>query len=440
MTKQTYGITHRRVLTIAFPIVISNASVPILGAVDTGVIGQMGLAAPIGAVGIGAIILGALYWIFGFLRMGTVGLTGQALGAKDNREVAALFFRVSGFGLIAGIGFILFQVPIFAASFWVSPASGEVETLARQYMSIRIWSAPAAISIYGLSGWLIAQERTGAVLAIQLLMNLGNIILDIWFVIGLGFGVEGVAIATLIAEWFGLLLGLFLCRSAVFSISWALCRQIIDRARILRMAQVNGDILIRSVLLQAGFVSFLFFAADLGDVTLAANQVLLQFCYVAAHAMDGFVFAAEALVSQAVGAGALAKLRRAAMITAIWTFSAGLVISFMIWFLAPIFIDIMAKEINVQADARLYIVHIAFVPILGAMAWMLDGVFIGATRTRDMRNMMIISFIGYSIFLIILLPAFGNHGLWMAMNGFYILRGLTLAVRYPALERSVTKL
>ena len=263
---------------------------------------------------------------------------------------------------------------------------------------------------------------------------------SIWFVIGLGFGVEGVAIATLIAEWFGLLLGLFLCRSAVFSISWALCRQIIDRARILRMAQVNGDILIRSVLLQAGFVSFLFFAADLGDVTLAANQVLLQFCYVAAHAMDGFVFAAEALVSQAVGAGALAKLRRAAMITAIWTFSAGLVISFMIWFLAPIFIDIMAKEINVQADARLYIVHIAFVPILGAMAWMLDGVFIGATRTRDMRNMMIISFIGYSIFLIILLPAFGNHGLWMAMNGFYILRGLTLAVRYPALERSVTKL
>ncbi|MDB4116173.1 MATE family efflux transporter, partial [Planktomarina sp.] len=165
MAEQTNGITHRRVLTIAFPIVISNASVPILGLVDTGVIGQMGLAAPIGAVGIGAIILGALYWIFGFLRMGTVGLTSQALGAKDHSEVAALFFRVTGIGLIAGVGFILFQWPLFAAGFWISPASGEVELLAREYMSIRIWSAPAAIAIYGLSGWLIAQERTGAVLA-----------------------------------------------------------------------------------------------------------------------------------------------------------------------------------------------------------------------------------------------------------------------------------
>ena len=186
MAEQTHVITHRRVLTIAFPIVISNASVPILGAVDTGVIGQLGLAAPIGAVGIGAIILGALYWIFGFLRMGTVGLTSQALGAKDHSEVAALFFRVTGIGLIAGVGFIALQWPLFAAAFWVSPASGEVETLAREYMSIRVWSAPAAIAIYGLSGWLIAQERTGAVLAIQLLMNLGNIILDVWFVLGLG--------------------------------------------------------------------------------------------------------------------------------------------------------------------------------------------------------------------------------------------------------------
>ena len=263
MAEQTNGITHRRVLTIAFPIVISNASVPILGLVDTGVIGQMGLAAPIGAVGIGAIILGALYWIFGFLRMGTVGLTSQALGAKDHSEVAALFFRVTGIGLIAGVGFILFQWPLFAVAFWISPASGEVELLAREYMSIRIWSAPAAIAIYGLSGWLIAQERTGAVLAIQLLMNLGNIILDIWFVLGLGLGVEGVAIATLIAEWFGLALGLYLCRSVFSNFAWKMWQQIMDQSRLVRMAQVNGDILIRSVLLQAGFVSFLFFGANL---------------------------------------------------------------------------------------------------------------------------------------------------------------------------------
>ena len=436
MSDHTFGITHRRVLTIAIPIVISNATVPILGVVDTGVIGQMGAAAPIGAVGIGAIILGALYWIFGFLRMGTVGLTSQALGAGDHREVNALFFRATGIGLIAGLAFVLFQMPLFLGAFWVSPASAEVEDLARQYMSIRIWSAPAAIAIYGLSGWLIAQERTGAVLMIQLLMNVSNIILDLWFVLGLGLGVEGVAIATLIAEWGGLALGMYLCRSVLSGFSGSIWQQVFDRERLIRMAQVNVDILIRSVLLQAGFVSFLFFGADLGDVTLAGNQVLLQFVYMAAHAMDGFVFAAESLVGQAVGARAVAQLRRAASLTAIWTFSLGVLMAVIFWAVGPWVIDLMAKDVAVQAAARLYLPHTALAPLLGALAWMLDGVFIGATRTRDMRNMMILSFLGYYALVALLFPGFGNHGLWLAMNGFLILRGVTLALRYPALERA----
>ena len=438
MSDHTFGITHRRVLTIAIPIVISNATVPILGAVDTGVIGQMGVAAPIGAVGIGAIILGALYWIFGFLRMGTVGLTSQAFGAGDHREVNALFFRATGIGLIAGLAFVLFQAPLFLGAFWVSPASAEVEDLARQYMSIRIWSAPAAIAIYGLSGWLIAQERTGAVLMIQLLMNVSNIILDLWFVLGLGLGVEGVAIATLIAEWGGLALGMYLCRSVLSGFSGSIWQQVFDRERLIRMAQVNVDILIRSVLLQAGFVSFLFFGADLGDVTLAGNQVLLQFVYMAAHAMDGFVFAAESLVGQAVGARAVAQLRRAASLTAIWTFSLGVLMAVIFWAVGPWVIDLMAKDVAVQAAARLYLPHTALAPLLGALAWMLDGVFIGATRTRDMRNMMILSFLGYCALVALLFPGFGNHGLWLAMNGFLILRGVTLALRYPALERATT--
>ena len=436
MADHTFGITHRRVLTIAIPIVISNATVPILGAVDTGVIGQLGAAAPIGAVGIGAIILGALYWIFGFLRMGTVGLTSQALGAGDKREVAALFFRATGIGVLAGLGFILFQAPMFAGAFWVSPASAEVEALARDYMSIRVWSAPAAIAIYGLSGWLIAQERTGAVLMIQLLMNLSNILLDLWFVLGLGLGVEGVAIATLIAEWGGLILGLYLCRSVLNGLAWPMWQQIFDRLRLIRMAQVNLDILIRSVLLQAGFVSFLFFGADLGDVTLAANQVLLQFFYMASYAMDGFVFAAESLVGQAMGARAVAQLRRGASVTAIWAFGSAVFMAAMFWAFGPVVIDVMAKDASVQEAARMYLPHMALAPLLGALAWMLDGVFIGATRTRDMRNMMIVSFLGYCVLVALLLPGLGNHGLWLAMNGFFLLRGMSLALRYPALERA----
>ncbi|MDB0044463.1 MATE family efflux transporter [Planktomarina temperata] len=435
MADPTYGITHRRVLSIALPIVISNATVPILGAVDTGVIGQLGGAAPIGAVGIGAIILGALYWIFGFLRMGTVGLTSQALGGGDAQEVRALFFRSAGIGVLAGLGFIAFQIPIFAAAFWIAPASEEVEGLARAYMSIRVWSAPAAIAIYGLSGWLIAQERTRAVLMIQLFMNVTNIILDFWFVLGLGFGVEGVAVATLIAEWGGLVLGLYLCRQVFRSLALSLWQQIVNRRRVIYMMQVNGDILIRSVLLQAGFVSFLFFGAELGDVTLAANQVLLQFVYLASYAMDGFVFAAESLVGQAMGAKAVAQLRRGASVTAVWAFGSAIVMAAGFWIVGPFVIDVMAKDPAVQQAARLYLPHMALAPLLGALAWMLDGVFIGATRTKDMRNMMILSFLGYCGLVLLLLPSFGNHGLWMAMNGFFILRGVSLALRYPALER-----
>jgi len=436
MAKDNLGITHKRVLKIALPIVISNATVPLLGAVDTGVIGQMGIAAPIGAVGIGAIILTALYWIFGFLRMGTVGLTSQALGAGNHIEVTALFFRATGIGLIAGVAFILLQWPLFLAAFWISPASPEVEALAREYMSIRVWSAPAAIGIYGITGWLIAQERTGAVLCVQLFMNLSNILLDLWFVLGLDLGVQGVAIATFIAEWTGFLLGLFLCRRAVSQVSSALWHQILDKPLLKRMAQVNGDILVRSALLQVGFVSFLFFGSDLGDITLAANQVLLQFVYLASYSMDGFVFAAETLVGQAIGARATLQLRRGACFTAVWVFGTSAVLALVFWSMGPVIIDIMTKEPDVQMAARLYLPHVAMVPLLGATAWMLDGVFIGATRTRDMRNMMIISFLGYCGFIVLLLPNFGNHGLWWAMNGFFVLRGITLAVRYPALERS----
>lgn len=435
MDDPTYGITHRRVLSIALPIVISNATVPILGAVDTGVIGQLGGAAPIGAVGIGAIILGALYWIFGFLRMGTVGLTSQALGGGDAQEVRALFFRSAGIGLLAGLGFITFQIPIFAAAFWIAPASAEVESLARTYMSIRVWSAPAAIAIYGLSGWLIAQERTRAVLMIQLFMNVTNIILDFWFVLGLGLGVEGVAVATLIAEWGGLALGLYLCRQVFRGLALSLWQQIVNRRRVTYMMQVNCDILIRSVLLQAGFVSFLFFGAELGDVTLAANQVLLQFVYLASYAMDGFVFAAESLVGQAMGARAVAQLRRGASVTAVWAFGSAFVLAAGFWIVGPFVIDVMAKDPAVQQAARAYLPHMVAAPLLGALAWMLDGVFIGATRTKDMRNMMILSFLGYCALVLLLLPNFGNHGLWMAMNGFFILRGVSLALRYPALER-----
>ena len=430
-------ITHRRVLHIAVPIVISNATVPILGAVDTGVVGQMGLAAPIGAVGIGAIILSAFYWFFGFLRMGTVGLTAQAAGEGDEAEVAALLTRGLMIGAGAGLAVIALQIPLMWAAFQVSPASSEVETLARDYMQIRIWSAPAAISIYAITGWLIAQERTRAVLVIQLWMNGLNIVLDLWFVLGLGWGVNGVAFATFLAEWSGAALGLWFCREVFRGVAWRAWEQVLHRARWVRMIKLNTDILIRSLLLEAMFISFLFLGADMGDVTLAANQVLLQFLMITAYGLDGFAFAAEALVGKAVGARDRARLRRGALYASFWAgvVSVALVVVFAI--AGPAIIDLMATAPDVREVARDYLVYILLVPLTGCAAFMLDGIFIGATRSRDMRNMMAVSFVIYLIALAALLPPFGNDGLWAAMLIAFVARGMTLGWRYPALERAV---
>ena len=298
MSPNSITLSHKRVLGVAIPIVLANVTIPILGAVDTAVVGQMGLAAPIGAVGIGAIIISAIYWLFGFLRMGTTGLTAQAIGSNDQSETSALLVRGVIIGLVAGLILILIQIPLFSGALGLAPASAEVESLAQEYLKIRVYSAPAAIAIFGITGWLIAKERTRAVLVLLLLVNTVNITLDFVFVLKLGWGVEGVAFATLIAEWLGLLFGLWLAREGFKNGYWRNWIQIFDRARLIKMAKVNSDILIRSVLLEIAFVSFLFLGSSFDDATLAANQVLIQFLNITAYAMDGFAFAAEALVGK----------------------------------------------------------------------------------------------------------------------------------------------
>ncbi|MCL3880924.1 MATE family efflux transporter [Marivita sp. GX14005] len=430
-------VTSRRILAIALPIVLSNVSVPILGAVDTGVVGQIGEAAPIGAVGIGAIILSAIYWIFGFLRMGTTGLAAQAQGQGDSAEVAAILTRVLLIAFTGGAAIILLQVPLIWAAFQLAPASAEVETLARGYMAIRIWSAPAAIAVFGITGWLIAQERTRAVLALQLWMNGLNAALNLWFVLGLGWGVNGVAFATFAAEWGGLAMGLLLCRAAFRRPDWRDRARVFHRPALLRMARVNTDILIRSALLQAIFLSFMFLGAGFGDVTLAANQVLLQFLFITAYALDGFAFSAEAIVGQAVGARALPALRRAAILSSAWGLGASVILACGFWVFGPWIVEIMAKSNDVRAAAAVFLPWMTAAPVLALASFMFDGIFIGATRTGDMRNMMILSVAIYAASVAILVPGLGNHGLWAALLVSFIARGATLAWRYPALERAV---
>ncbi|MEM6619414.1 MAG: MATE family efflux transporter [Pseudomonadota bacterium] len=434
MTEPQRGdVTHSRVLRIAVPVVLANATVPLLGAVDTGVVGQLGSAAPIGAVGIGTVILSAIYWIFGFLRMGTAGLTAQALGRADRGEVAAMLTRSLAIGALGGVLCIALQGGIFAAAFRLAPASAEVEILAREYLAIRIWSAPAAIALYGIMGWLLAHERAGAMLVLQAVMNGINIALDLWFVPGLGWGVPGVAIATVIAEMAGLGLGLWLVRGGFTGGYWRDWGAVFARAPLRAMANLNRDILIRSLLLQASITSFLFLAAGEGDAALAANQILLQFLMVASHMLDGFAFAAEALVGQALGARNRGALSRAVLACGIW--SAGLTVALVVCIalVGPVAIDWMSTAPEVRAAARDFLPWMVLLPACGVLGFLFDGVFIGATRGSDMRQTMVQSFTVYLLAAAVLVPPLGNNGLWAALNLFFLVRGLTLWRRYPAL-------
>ncbi|MEW2915057.1 MATE family efflux transporter [Leisingera sp. JC11] len=437
MTSADTGITHARVLRIALPIVLSNATVPILGAVDTGVVGQMGEAAPIGAVGIGAVILATIYWIFGFLRMGTTGLAAQARGAGDWAETGALLMRGLLLAFAAGAVFILAQGAVFWGAFALAPASAEVESLARDYLEIRIWGAPATIALYAVTGWLIAVERTRGVFLLQVWMNGLNIVLDLWFVLGLGWGVEGVAIATLIAEWTGLALGLYLCRDAFGGDQWRDWARVFDPARLKRMMQVNGDIMVRSVLLTGSFTTFLFIGSGIGDVNLAANQILLQFVEITAFALDGFAFSAEALVGGAVGAKARDRVRRASVITSQWGVGGAVLLGVAFAAGGPWLIDLMSTSPEVREAGRVFLVWAAVLPVLSVASYMFDGIYIGATWTRDMRWAMLQSVAIYVAALLVLVPVFGNHGLWAALIVLNIARGVTLGLRYPRLEAQV---
>lgn len=430
-------VSDRRILKIAVPIILANLSVPILGVVDTGVVGQMGAAAPIGAVGLGAIILASIYWIFGFLRMGTTGLVAQATGAGDLTESGAILTRGIMIGLAAGAVMVLGQALIIWAAFRIAPASAEVETLAREYLAIRIWGAPATIALYAINGWLIATERTRGVLALQLWMNGLNIALDLWFVLGLGWGVQGVAIATLISEVSALALGLWLCRAAFSGAQWRDWARVFDRARLKRMWGVNSDIMARTIALQAAMTGFLFVSAGFGDVELAANQILWQFLMITTYALDGFAFAAEALVGQAVGAKSVVLMRHAGLRASLWAVGGSVLMAVGFWVAGPYVIELMATDAQVRAAARAFLPFVVALCVLGVGAYMLDGIFIGATGTREMRNTVILAVAIYGALIWAFVPQHGNAALWSALIVLNLLRGVFLGGLYPRLERRV---
>ena len=425
-------LTHARVLRIALPIVAANVTVPLLGLVDTAVVGQLGLAAPIGAVGLGAVIQSVFYWMFGFLRMGTTGLTAQAHGAGDTGEAGAILKRGLLIAAAAGLVLVALQWPLIWAAFRVTPGSVQVEGMAATYLHIRIWGAPATIAMYALTGWLIAIERTRAVLVMQAVTNGANVVLDLWFVLGLGWGVEGVALATLIAEWSGLALGLWLCRAGLVATG----ARVFDAVRLRRMATVNGHIMLRSILLQGCFTAFLFLSSGRGDLTIASNQILLQFLEITAYLLDGFAFAAETLVGQAVGRRLRPSLARAVRLTSLWGAGGAVLMGVVFALAGPWIIDLMTTAPDVRIEARHYLPWVVLAPVLGIAAWMFDGIYIGATFTREMLLTAAFAAATYALSVWLTWPL-GNNGLWLSLMIFNVARGLSQAVLYPRIPRSL---
>lgn len=430
-------ISHRMVLAIALPIMLSNVSTPLLGAVDTAVVGQIPDPAYIGAVAVGSLVFTFVFWAFGFLRMGTTGLTAQALGANNTDELVASLGRALLVALVAGSLMVVLQWPIREAAFALLHASANVEQLGRAYFDIRIWSAPATLVNYALLGWFIGLGRTDIALVLQLLLNLSNIALDLWFVLGLGWDVRGVAAGTVLAEVLAAAVGLVLALRHARSLgaSWSIPRLLAPR-QLRRTLLVNSDIMVRSLALIFVFVWFMAQGAAQGDVRLAANAVLMQFVSVSAYFLDGLAFAAEALVGRAVGALRRASVASAAALTSIWAGAVAACITLLLWLFGPTLIDLLSVDTAVREAARSYLPWAIGAPLMGVCAFQLDGIFIGATRTADMRNAMLLS---GALFLLAwwLLQPWENHGLWAALYVNYIARTVTLGWHYPALLRSV---
>ncbi|RIA47397.1 MATE family multidrug resistance protein [Dichotomicrobium thermohalophilum] len=421
-------------LAIAGPMIFSNVTTPLIGAVDTAVIGQLGAAHLIGAVAVGATIFTFFYWAFGFLRMGTTGLTAQASGAERNREVLATLYRALLVAGTAGVAIIMLQWPIAEAAFALMGASPDVDEAARTYFAIRIWSAPAALANYALVGWFIGLGRAGMAFRLQLLLNLTNIALDALFVLAFGWGVAGVAAGTLIAETGAALVGLAVALRASAGLQIRLWR-VFNAAKLRRMIAVNGDIMIRTLSLLFAFSFFTAQGARAGDLILAANAILMHFLSVSAYFLDGIAYATEALTGKAIGARNLARFHDAVRLSSIWAAGLSLAVGAVFWLGGDTVIDAMTVNEAVRSLARDYLVWAALAPVIGVACFQLDGIFIGATRTRDMRNMMLVSLAVYLLAWAALTPPFGNHGLWAALMVLFITRALTLAIRLPALKR-----
>lgn len=438
----TNSISRLHVLHIAWPIILSNLSTPLLGLVDTAVIGNWGDASLIGAIALGGIMFSFLYWGFGFLRMGTTALVAQAVGAQQPMQSRASFYRAFLLGSSIGFLLVVLQTPISNLALSMLDGSEAVESSARKYFEIRIWAAPISLAHLAVMGLLLGHGETKLLLLLQLILNCTNIVLDIVFVVFLEMGVEGVAYATVIAEVLALFAGLIIVYRQLNAHDETLhvpAAILFDKSALKVMFLINRDIMIRTLCLIFAFAWFANQGAQAGDITLAANAILMQFVSFAAFFLDGFALAAETLVGRAIGANDAKFLDTAIYYASELGFVTAIFLGGFFLLAGDLMINIVTNIPAVRLEANTYLIWVIFTPIVSIACYLLDGIFIGSTRTREMRNAMIASLAAFLIAWYFFHHWWGNHGLWFSLQIYFIARGVTLALYFPRVKQAVSR-
>jgi MATE family multidrug resistance protein len=442
--------SHGAITRLAIPIILANAAVPLLGLIDTAVIGHSGNAADVGAIAFGALIFSFIFWGFGFLRMGTSGFTAQAAGAGDYQEVRVAFSRALIMGGAIGLLLILLQYPLSLVAFGLLDGSHAVEQGAQIYMQTRIWGAPATLATYAIMGTLIGLGHTRQLLWLQLLLNGLNLILDIVFVVGLDWGVRGIALGTVIAEWTCFVVGSLMLFRLLHSRyypqkkqqhhteSFFVWSQIFQRAALINTLKINSDIMWRTLLMLTGFGWFANQGAQFGDTILAANHILLQFISLAAFFLDGFAFALESLVGKAIGARNRQLFDRVVIVSTQIAAACATGLMLLLLLAGSQAINVLNPHELIQQQAQTYLPYAAIYVLLSFMAFQLDGIFIGAIQSRAMRNAAFVSLLIFLGAAWLLIPWGGNHGLWLAFILYVIARALTLGIYLPGLRRQLS--
>lgn len=431
------AITYRRVAAIALPVVLSNATVPLQGAIDTAIIGNLGQAKLLAAVALGSATVSLAFVPFNFLQMGVSGLTAQAHGAGDARRVVNTLARAGLIAVCIAAALILLRPWAIPAALALFEASAEVEALAGDYVWIRLWGAPAELANYALIGWFTGQEMTRRLFEMQVVVSVLNICLNLILVLGFGWGVEGVAAGTALAVYAGLAYGVFraLQRRRTVAPDWRFHpARILQRDELMGVMALNRDIFLRTVLLTVAFAWMTRLGSLQGDRILAINGVLIQFFHVASYGLDGFAMAAETLVGQALGRRSRARLRRAVVVSSVAALGLAAVAALAFTAAGPALIRLFTNVPEVREGAYAFMLWATLLPLVGVLPFQADGIFIGAAEGPAMRNSMLVSVAIFLPFAWAMTQAFGNHGLWAALWLFLGLRAATLAALYPRLE------